>query len=328
MLQVSHSKITLWRKCQKAYEYRYEQGLKRRLKSAPLVRGTIVGEMLAERARGKDMYKILAKYEAEFNKLFVEEREMYGNLIDDVRRIMEGYERKYDSEDLIYLDSEVEVKVSLGNEIEFIGKIDQLVRDKTGGIWVMERKNPKVIPTEEDRFSDIQTVVYVWARDLGVKKKSEKTRGVMWDYIRAKPPTIPERLKSGELTQRKDLDSDHFTYMEAIKEYGLKPADYKEALDRLQHRGNAFFERVVLPVKEDSLVKSVVTDLMVSANEILSAKGLENPCYPRNMTWMCPKQCEYFRLCNTELRGLDSEFIRKADYEVRLEDKGEQFERE
>jgi hypothetical protein len=81
-----------------------------------------------------------------------------------------------------------------------------------------------------------------------------------------------------------------------------------------------------MPVQGEALVEGVVTDLIVSAGEIRAVKELDKPYFPRNMTWMCPKQCEFFRLCNIELRGLDSSFIRQTDYVAKPDDRGEQFE--
>jgi hypothetical protein len=37
--------------------------------------------------------------------------------------------------------------------------------------------------------------------------------------------------------------------------------------------------------------------------------------YPRSPTREC-SWCEYYRICNAELRGLDHKFIRESEYKV------------
>jgi len=170
---------------------------------------------------------------------------------------------------------------------------------------ILTHNTHKVIPDENNRFSDLQTVLYWWA----LREQGEETDGVLWDYIRTKPPAVVEVLKKGGLTRRVNLDSDYTTYMKAIIDNELDPADYQEELNRV--KGNIFFKRVYLPRPAEELIQGVVGEFFTTAQEIENSTSKV-----RNMTRDC-SSCSYFQLCQAELRGLDGSFIKKQMFTVR-----------
>lgn len=314
MFEVSWSKIKTWRHCRKQYQYKYFERIQRKAPALPLIRGSALGEMLDARALGKDPKKVLAKYEKEYRTLFIEEQEMYGDFIGDLRRIFNNYVLNYKDEKLEYLGIEVEVRVKLTKSIEFHGYIDKIVKDKNGQLWELDHKSHKSIPDEDNRYSDLQQVFYTWAYNKMVKPK-DQVSGVIWDYIKTKPPTIPESLKAGGLTKRANIDTTYETYLEEINRLKLNPKDYTEILTSLKKGPNTFFQRVKLPEVNGPMVETVVGDLIDTAEEIEVAHSIKPRDFRgvRNMTKDC-SFCEFFELCQTELRGYDSSFIRKTKY--------------
>lgn len=174
---------------------------------------------------------------------------------------------------------------------------------------VLTHNTHKILPDEDARFSDIQTVLYYWA----LREEGEQVDGVMWDYIRTKPPAVPETLKSGGLSKRANIDTDYDTYLGEIQRLGLNPADYQDILTKLKQGKKVFFQRVKLPTPSETLVNSVVNDFFNTAEQILEATTFE-----RNMTRDC-KSCSYYQLCSAEIRGLDSEFIKRQLFTIRTE---------
>jgi hypothetical protein len=319
MFQVSWSKISLWRKCRQAYHYRYDQNLDKKAPAVYLIKGNVLGEMLDARAQAKDASKVLDVYAKKYASLFVEEQEMHGNFVEDVERIYAGYCREYADEKLKYIAVEMELKVKLTLKIEFIGYIDKLVRDSNKQIWIMDHKSMGSIPDENNRYSDLQQVFYGWSYNQTVKPKLEAS-GIIWDYLRTKPPTIPETLKNGQLTVRANIDTDYYTYKSEINRLGLKMTlPYAETLERLKAQPSKFFQRVQLPLSNSTMVSQVVEDLTHTAEEIFAYENTSGTApHGRNMTRDCP-QCTFFELCQSELRGYDSAFIRKTKYVTREE---------
>lgn len=310
-MAVSQSQIKVARRCMKKHHYKYIQHLAKKVRAAALFRGTILHEMIEARLTKKNPHKVLDEYEKKYRQLFREEREEYGEtFIEDIRRVFDGYERAYTSEPLKYLHIEKKGEVELPNGYTLKYIVDGIATDQNGRRWLVDRKSHKNIPEERDRFSDIQLVLYYWA--WNIEHPKEKVDGVIWDYLRTKPPAIPEQLKKGELTQRANIDTDHYTYAMEIAKLQLDPRKYREILAKLKGRGSMdFFQRVSLPSPPGPLVKSVVADAADTAAYI---EEYGDKIQTRNLTRDC-SWCEFFDLCHAELRGLDASFIRKTKYE-------------
>lgn len=305
-LVFSQSKVKSWRRCPKSYDYKYNQGLTKRTGPATLTRGVTFHEMLDASVMGKDWREPLEEYRKFYEGLWTEEREDYSSP-EDLENLYHRYKKHWKDEDLDYRGiSEVVVEAECEG-VKFKGIIDKLPQDSQGRIWVEDHKTHKIIPDADTRFSDIQTVLYFWA----LRENTERVDGILWDYIRTKPPAIPEKLKSGELSKRANIDTDYETYMGEIQKHGLNPDNYQDILTKIKANKKAFFQRVFLPTPNEELVNSVVSDFIHSAREIMEAKH-----YPRNLTRDC-KSCSYYQLCSAEVRGLDSEFIRKQLFTVR-----------
>lgn len=327
METISWSKWRTWLRCKRKYWYRYKLRLIRRRPEVPLLRGRIIGECLDARSNDQSWGPILAKYQKEFGRLFDEEREEYGDLIGDCKSIIARYAQRYENDGLSYIELpskdktrkpyEIAVRVDLGNDLEFLAYIDKVVQDPQDRVWVMDHKSHKNIPDENNRFSDLQLVLYVWGLDR-CDYDIPGVTGVIWDYLRTKVPTVPEILKSGALTRRKDLDTDYQTYMNAILENGLDPQQYSEELQRAKANESSFFHRVTLPKPPKVMMEQVVDDLRNTATEI---KYLSDKLKTRTMDRTCA-QCSYFTLCHSELRGLDSEFVKKSEYIEKGDDHG------
>ncbi len=313
-MSVSHSRIKIARRCWKKHEYRYIQRLAPKAKAPPLLRGTIIHEMIDAHVDGKDPFKVSKGYAVKYKQMFREQREDYGDdFMPDIDRIFDNYKRTYAKDTLKYERSEEEFRVELPNGSDLVYVIDKIAIDPEGRRWIMDHKVPKNIPDEDARFSDIQLVLYYWAENK--RRPKHPIDGVIWDYIRAKAPTIPEQLKNGGLSQAKSIATDYQTYMAELSRLRLDPTPYRGFLADLKRRGSKdFFERIRLPTPSKEMVKSVVADAAETADQI-EIHGTEFKA--RNLTKDCRWDCEFFKLCHAELRGLDADFVRKTHFEVR-----------
>lgn len=317
MFETGYSKTKSYRRCPKSYDYKYNQNLQRRRPAAPLIRGTIIHEMLDARActamklvgakfRSSEM--VLAEYEKKYGQLFREEKELYGeNFIGDIKMIMAGYERTYLDDNFKFESSEEQVETQLTKSIVFKGHLDKRILDIKGRRWIMDHKTHKSIPDEEARFSDYQILLYLWTFN---REHKEQADGIIWDYIRTKAPRVPDQLVKGGLSQAKNIDTDYATYAKELRRLKIDPKPYQLFLEDLKKRSaKKFYQRVPLPAPAAVMVESVVSDFKHTSIEMSNAT-----VFPRSMTKDC-SWCEYYRLCMSELRGLDASFVRKSDYE-------------
>lgn len=317
MFKTGFSKVQAWRKCNKLYEFSVIRNLQAKRKPPELLRGTILHEMLEARDQGQEVGTVFLRYDAQYGRMFEAEREYYGeHFMDDIWRIYRGYVRTYPAgtaQDWKVYATEGLVRTRLTPKIEFEGHYDLRV-SSNGRRWLVDRKTHKVIPTAEERFNNFQLLLYVeaWNRE---NPKNTHVDGLIWDYLRTKAPTIPKVLKSGQLTRRKDLDTDVFTYRRAIKDNELDEDGYDYYLKELEKRSvDKFYQRVSLPISSREMVDTVVQEFTQTAEMIRTAKH-----FPRNATYACPR-CEFFKLCNSELAGINAKFVEKSDYEQRPED--------
>lgn len=316
MTTISFSKARSWRRCHKQYDYRYNQRLMKRKLPVPMFRGRIIGECLDALAEGTSWSAVLDKYAKEYKRLFDEEKEEYGDLIGDVRSIVARYLQLYQDEKYSYVVGphgkpyEHPVEVDMGDGITFVGYIDKIARDEKGRKWIMDHKSHKNLPDEDARFSDLQLSFYV---GMAPQAGYGEMAGVIWDYIRTKPPAIPEQLKNGSLSKRQNIDTTYEVYLDTIKAHALDPKDYEDILATLKEKPNDFFRRVKLPSPNKAMIDNITKDLKHTAFEIRELGEVDQV---RTMTRDC-KMCTYYLLCQTELRGMDAEFIRKTEYTVK-----------
>jgi hypothetical protein len=314
---ISYSEIKLHRRCAKAHQYRYRDRLKRRRPNRPAFVGTILHEMLDARMKGKEeAWEVYQTYKDKYAKLFREEKEEFGDIPALVKAIYKGYWRRWKNDGLVYVKSEVEFRVELTPKIELMGYIDKIAQDGRRRS-VLDHKFHKNLPGPEDRFADIQTVLYYWGWNEFVQKRADRVDGVIWDYGRMKAPAIPEVLKNGQLSQRKNIDTDRYTYLKTILANGLDPKPYQGILKSLEGKERTFFERVPLPAPPKVMVTSVVEDARLSA--IQAKKALKTGKAPRSMSGFNCNGCEFRKICEAEIRGHDTKFLLKKEYEIRPE---------
>lgn len=324
---ISFSEVSSYRRCPKAWEYRYLKRIKRRFKGVRLLRGEILHEMLnayvnqkiIKNYKGNDPWDVLEEYAEKFGAYFEEEKDMHGDIIGDCGKIFEGYLRKYRRDPLTYEASEIKIEIDLSKlgsgaiNVTFIGFIDKIARDAQKRRWIIDHKFLKSIPTADDQFSELQLLLYFWA--LGMQDPKGKLDGVCWDYARAKAPTEPEVLKSGELSKRKNLDCDPYTYLKVVRRERLDAKQYVDMLELLAGKEDTFFERVFLPKPSSDMIIEVVNDFLQTTAEI-QAKRDGGRC-ARSMSSFNCSTCEFRPLCEAEVRGLDSDYIMKAEYQPR-----------
>lgn len=316
-MKVSQSKLKNWRKCHKLYEYKYIQKIERKVKATPLFAGDIIHKCLELWYIGKSFDHLLEDARKKWNRLFDEEKVDEENIPDMIDSVVTRYIEYYFNDNLEPLEVEKEILVPLVPEedIWLEGKIDLIATDvnskRKQELWLVEHKSANKIPDEGVRMSDIQSVIYFWALvELGY----DTPKGIIWDYLRKKQPSVPQKLKSGELSKNKKIDTTPDVFMQAILDNNLDPEDYHDILEKLEGRQDTFFRRIKLPFSK-YMVDQVVEEAKATAIEIKKMAGVLTD---RNLTYECDR-CEYFSLCQAELRGQDSEYIKKKQFQTKKE---------
>jgi RecB family exonuclease len=334
-MRLSNSKANTWRRCPKKFFYKYELGLRPKAKALALERGSWLHTLLevhyendprkvievGRRGRrsgkkikvGDSWRKAHAVLTKQFLTLFEEEREELGDLPGECERIMKSYLRRWKKEDRRYtvIDAELDEILTLPNGLEFNFIIDLIVEDERGGLWLWDHKTVSKFMDSDFMLLDAQLARYFWAAE---KMGYTPLKGVVFNEIRTKAPAIPEVLKSGGLSQRKNIDTDFYTYAREIQRLGLDPRPYINLLHQLKGNTNKFFRRTVMP-KDRGLTKRTMLDLIQTAQEIEAAGKRDR--FPRTVNKTCTWDCEFKDVCMTEYFGGDPTSLIKANFESR-----------
>jgi hypothetical protein len=310
----SHSNISCFRECPQKWRYRYLEKLRPRRTALPLRRGSLLHEALEEHYAGRKWLKPIKAYEKEYRTLTPEEKEEYGDLPGDARRIMEGYFRHWDDSDWEVVGTEVDAVVELADGMPFRLIIDLVFRAPDGSLWIMDHKTVANFQDTKYLFIEPQLPRYFWStlrltEEQHVELFGEvldferDLRGVIFNEISTTAPTPPEVLKSGELTRRKNLRCDPHTYRQAIKDNGLSEDDYEDVLSHLELTyGDKFFRRTIL-ARDPVLTETTMVETLWTAHAIERAVTFAE--FPRHVSRGC-SWCDFFDPCTVELNGGDA----------------------
>lgn len=329
ILEVHQSSLKTWRRCHKAYEYKYIKNLQKRHTPNALIRGTIVHAMIEAKAKGDDPWEVYDDYIKKNHQVFQEEEEYFG-IEEMISDIMEGYFAYYKNDDLKpfpikkgkeirYAEHSFSVPLIEKENIYFGGVIDMIVMDSKERIWLMDHKTHKTLPKGDLSYLNIQSNLYAWAMSL--MDELPNPTGMVWNYIRWKQPSKPQLLKNGSLSKSAKIDTTWGIYKKAIREAGLDIKDYEDMKEALQGKEEDFYIRHYLPFNKH-VQASILEDAKTTALEIKRNAG---KIKDRNITRDC-SWCEFYSLCQAELKGLDTSTILKFDYKEKTDDKEESDE--
>lgn len=314
---ISQSMLKAFRRCHKAFDYKYNQSLRKKKKGSALIRGSCVHEMIEAKANGKDPWEAFENYLDNNKPVFIEQDPEYEGLADMITTIMEGYFSYYKNDPLkpVVINNkaaEHPFSVELDKGITLTGVIDMIVEDPKLGIGIEDHKTHKTLPTGDIAYSNIQSALYAWA--MSKSKDLPEPKFMVWNYIRWKEPTKPKLLKSGKMSTAVS-DTTWRVYRKALIEAGLNPEDYKDMEEQLKNKESDFFVRQYLPLNK-TIIENIKEDAISTARQIENSKGIVD----RNITKDC-SYCEFYSICQAELKGLDSEMIKKCEYETKEDTK-------
>lgn len=334
MTNYNQSKVKMWRRCQKQFAFRYDYAdegmeLVPKITKAPLSRGTWLHALIEayfreEAGEDADWREVHQQYVDKFNTYFDEEKEELGDLPTECLRIFKAYLRFYAKDAERYQTAtlsdgspaiELVLERTLPNGENFKGRVDRVVEDlEYGGHWIWDHKWVRTIPDTDERMMSPQAPMYVW----GLQPIFKDIRGFLYNYGRTKPPTVPQKLVRGGISQRKNMDTDLHTYVQALKEeYGddwKKAAKllYRDTLLRLKERDVLWFRRERVPVEADR-IERCLDEFLLSTVQISSRVDGEDA--PRSYFYNCKFGCEYHGLCVGEFTGLNIEPLIKAKFQ-------------
>jgi hypothetical protein len=310
---VSQSKVNAWRQCKMKFHLQHREHLKRRVPPRPLKFGSMIHKMMETQAQGKNAFKLLDEIALHDFTLFNEEREMYGEIIDDIRYIFKAYIEYWKKTPLKFIkikDKTVEVpfEIELTSEINVKGTIDGGVRYK-GFRALLEHKTHKNFPNDDHRWRNLQSAVYLRILEMMGYGTWD---GTLWNYIRSKPPTRPKVTQGGALS-RAAIDTLPDVVIDTLKANKMKLADYADYIMVQQSNLQTWFQRTYTPIQPD-VIKMLFGDFIRTAREMSDYYDTNPKKSPvRTIAKHCD-WCQYEPLCRAEIQGNDVDFVREHEF--------------
>jgi hypothetical protein len=311
----THSMLKTFRRCPKQTQYKYVMRLKPKHPSKPLERGTWIHKLLEvyyrERMKNGDvaariaMLKEHQRLSLKFNELFDEEKDELGDLPREIMRIMEGYFWHYKNHDWKVHDVEFTLETTLPDGSLYRCKLDLLVEDQYG-LWIVDHKSHVRLPDLSYRILDSQSALYVWC----AIRNGIPVQGHIWNYVRAKVPTVPAVVAGGTRLSRRSIETDYLTLGRTIKRAGLRLSDYGPQLKQLKKyqyvhgepQLSPFFRRDVLE-KTPELLQRVAQAGYHTARRMNDYPWDRPDLIERNVERSCTFSCSYVNICTAELWG-------------------------
>lgn len=285
----------------------------------------------------------LARLEESQTSLWDEQKKALEETRDLGQKMLEGYEIWASVEDykpqfgfkkVLYTEREFAVYVpdehgqayrftdGKGQEWEIwlVGRLDMVVEDFDGRVWVLDHKTSKDRLDEDILILDDQMTMYLWAAQQILQHPIE---GCYYNVLRKKLPVVPQVLASGKgLSKAKSIDTTYEVYLQAIEDNGFDPADYEEILGILANKRTAFFERVKVHRNSHEIAM---------AGRMLLLEGIDmlnQPYIYPNPTRDCKWKCDYKDLCLAMNRNDDVDYLKKALFRSRETEAGSVYARE
>lgn len=309
--KVSQSKVKVFRNCKEAYHLKYVEKLRKRRIRRPFRFGNIVHEMMEAHANGEDPFDKLEEIAKKNGKVFAAEREAYGDIVNDTRVIMEHYFKYWPEKDLFFLRhdtscAEHEFNVEIAPGIIATGKIDGAVRTKNKLKWLLENKTFTRLPNEDHRWRNLQSATYL--RIVEMLGWWDNISGFCWNYVKSKPPSIPQLLKTGQMSM-KSIDTLPGVILDTLRDTKLKPAAYKKLIEQAEHNQKNYFFRTFTPVNK-TVVDKVFSGFVDTAKKMSQYQDSDREM---NVDRHC-EYCDYEPICRAALTGSDVDFVKEREY--------------
>lgn len=210
-----------------------------------------------------------------------------------------------------------------GLPVTYGGRIDCLMEDDLGRLWIVDWKTAARLSGQEDGDTaddflqlEDQVTSYVWAMwVLGIP-----VAGFIHHEMKKAFPIEPEpnkvQRKGAWYSVNKQQNTTYDLYLETITEgdpQGLASGAYDEFLDYLKTQGVHFFSRKQVHRNETELINAG-KNIYLEAME-MTRPGL--PLYPSPGRFGC-NFCAYRQPCLATNQGEDVEYLLNSGYEKRV----------
>ena len=337
-LVITQSMVSSFVECPRETYYGIVLGLRPRIESKPLTRGTWIHALLEERGKGGDWRTKHDELVEKAERTTFEEET--AGLAEECYNVMLSYEYKHRFEELTPIAVELTVERPMfGGKVLYRGRIDIIWIDKNGDVWLGDHKTHAQLPEWRYRELAFQHYSYLWAvakapgyRKLRYKGKPlPQPKGFIYDYCKTGIIKRPTLTQAGKISRTlKPTGTTYPVFREWLIENNMltvikgrdllaiedvKERQYvEEFLVELKNRDyDDIFRRdrmVFTAEQAERQRKSFIT----SARRLLTYKWDDPDCVERNLHACSGFMCNYKDLTVADLIHGTSEIEQRTRY--------------
>lgn len=332
-LVVTQSMVSKFVECPRETYYAIILGLRPRIESKPLTRGTWVHSLLEVRALGGDWRD---KHQEILDKAKLEQfEEEVDELATECYNIVSSYDWVYADDKLTPVVAELTVERPLMNgKALYRGRIDLIVRDEHGDIWFVDHKTHAQFPDWRYRELAFQHYSYLWAARKSPQYAAlglPQPKGFIYDYCRTNAIKTPTLNQNGTISkQLKPSGTTYPVFVQWLKDnHMMATIKGKDMLAIEDPKERAYVEGFLSDLKHkdysehfrrDSLEftagqsRRQLKGFLTSAKRMLQYKWDDPDCVERNLHACSGFMCNYKDLTIADLMHGNSEIEQKTRY--------------
>jgi len=332
-LIITQSMVSTFVECPRETYYGIILGLRPRLESKPLTRGTWVHALLEERAKGGDWRALHVKLTNKAERTtFAEETE---GLALECYNILLSYEYVHRAEKLtpVAVEFTVERPMFMG-KVLYRGRIDIVWQDENGDIWLGDHKTHATLPDWRYRELAFQHYSYLWAVARAPQYLAlglPQPKGFIYDYCRTSAIHTPKLTQAGKISRvLKPSGTTLPVFTEWLRENNMMTTIKGRDLLAIEDASErAYVEEFIVALKGKDYSNEFRRDRLVfspeqaerqrkafvtSARKLLTYKWSDPDCVERNLHACSGFMCNYKDLTVSDLMHGSSEIEQRTRY--------------
>lgn len=332
-LIITQSMVTAFVQCPRETYYSIILGLRPRIESRPLTRGTWIHALLEEYASGGNWKKLHRELTVQAAETTFEEET--GGLALECYNIMLSYEWVHRNEILKPIAVELTVERPMFNgKVLYRGRIDIVWQDENGDVWLGDHKTHATLPDWRYRELAFQHYSYLWAVAQAPQYKAlglPQPKGFIYDYCRTSAVNTPTLTQKGKISRVvKPSGTTYPVFIEWLRENAMLTIINGKILLAIEDPvERAYVEEFIVALRQRDYSTEFRRDKMVfnpeqaerqrkafvtSSRRLLTYKWEDPDCVERNLHACSGYICNYKDLTVADLMHGTSEIEQRTRY--------------
>lgn len=319
-MNIRYSQIAQFLKCKKSYDYNYVQNLEPLRIHEKMFLGTAIHAGIEAFFLGKDVVQVVEEIcNKQLEKEGLQEEDIENisiirkSALDIVPRAID-FLPGWEWEPIVIngkkaIEYQFSYKIPEFEDVTFTGTVDLIARHKpTDQVFIIDHKTRGTLKGEDDEQYNLQLAVYQYI--LG--KLGVPVIGTAIYQIKSDPLVTPKINKNFTMSRAKIATTWEF-YKRCLLENNLDPVEYEFEMKPKLDAGEFF--RLNKIFRSEKTINNIWSRVVIpTIDDIINTSEYVPSITPGNCNY-----CQYSSLCNAEIDGSDTDYIKHVGFKNKNE---------